>query len=105
MTMWKLAVSAVLSVAIMGVAPLAALAAAKEPRNAQTIRRGEYLVTVGGCNDCHTPWKMGPQGPVPDETRLLSGHPEALEMPAAPKLAGPWAYTVSGTMTACGGPW
>ena len=23
------------------------------------VERGKYLVTVGGCNDCHTPLKMG----------------------------------------------
>ena len=30
-----------------------------------------------GCNDCHTPWKMGPKGPEPDMTRALTGHPRA----------------------------
>ena len=30
----------------------------------------------GGCNDCHTPLRMGPNGPEPDMTRMLSGHPE-----------------------------
>ena len=37
------------------------------------VQRGEYLVKIMGCNDCHTPWKMGPQGPEPDMTRFLSG--------------------------------
>ncbi len=27
------------------------------------LARGKYLVTVAGCNDCHTPWKMGPTVP------------------------------------------
>ena len=53
------------------------------------VQRGEYLVKIMGCNDCHTPWKMGPQGPEPDMTRFLSGHPERIgplpnETPAAP---------------------
>lgn len=39
------------------------------------IKRGEYLVTVIGCDDCHTPKKLGPQGPEPDMDRRLSGHP------------------------------
>ncbi len=39
------------------------------------VERGQYLVTVGGCNDCHTPWKLGETGPEPDMTRMLSGHP------------------------------
>ncbi|MFT3911899.1 MAG: hypothetical protein QM737_20915 [Ferruginibacter sp.] len=24
------------------------------------IKRGEYLVTIAGCDDCHSPKKMGP---------------------------------------------
>jgi hypothetical protein len=32
-----------------------------------------YLVTLGSCNDCHTPKIPGPYGmPVPDTKRLLS---------------------------------
>lgn len=37
-------------------------------------KRGEYLVTIAGCGDCHSPKIMTPQGPVPDTTRLFSGH-------------------------------
>lgn len=69
------------------------------------IQRGKYLVQLGGCNDCHTPWTMGPNGPAPDETRLLSGHPESLKMPPPPKLAGPWVWAAAGTNTAFSGPW
>ena len=36
------------------------------------VERGAYLVGMMGCNDCHTPWKVGPQGPEPDMTRALS---------------------------------
>ena len=25
------------------------------------VKRGAYLVSIMGCNDCHTPKKMGPQ--------------------------------------------
>ena len=68
--------------------------------------RGKYLVTVGGCNDCHTPWKMGPTGPEPDMTRMLSGHPSDLKLPPAPQLPeGPWVTSVAGSMTAWSGPW
>lgn len=43
------------------------------------VVRGEYLVTFGGCHDCHTPKVRGPGGaPVPDAAKLLSGHPEKL---------------------------
>jgi mono/diheme cytochrome c family protein len=70
------------------------------------VARGEYLVWFGGCNDCHTPWKMGPRGPEQDFSRRLSGHPADLVMPPAPALPrGPWAMTAAGTMTAWAGPW
>ena len=70
------------------------------------IQRGAYLVQVGGCNDCHTPLKMGPKGPEPDMSRMLSGHPEALKMPPAPQLPeGPWMATMAATATAFAGPW
>lgn len=76
-------------------------AAAKE-----RVARGEYLVNIGGCNDCHTPFKLGPNGPEPDMSRRLSGHPEALVMPPAPKLPnGPWVWLGAGTNTAFAGPW
>jgi mono/diheme cytochrome c family protein len=76
------------------------------PQQSNDIKRGEYLVKGGGCGDCHTPLKMGPSGPESDQARLLSGHPEALAMPPAPKLpAGPWMMTIAATMTAWSGPW
>jgi mono/diheme cytochrome c family protein len=70
------------------------------------LARGKYLVTVAGCNDCHTPWKMGAAGPEPDMSRMLSGHPEGMELPTAPALPqGPWIVTVAATNTAWSGPW
>lgn len=70
------------------------------------VARGAYLVNIGGCNDCHTPFKMGPNGPEPDMSRELSGHPESLKMPPAPKLGnGPWVWSGAGTNTAYAGPW
>lgn len=79
--------------------------AAAAPGDAD-VSRGKYLVTIAGCNDCHTPWKMGPNGPEPDMSRMLSGHPNDLDMPSAPELPeGPWQVTVAGTNTAWAGPW
>ena len=60
--------------------------AAAPPSHEAMVARGEYLVTILGCNDCHTPWKMGPNGPEPDMSRMLSGHPKTLELPPPPKL-------------------
>lgn len=70
------------------------------------IARGEYLVTIAACDDCHTPMKMGPHGPEPDFSLRLSGHPQSLVMPPAPKLAnGPWMWAGAATNTAFAGPW
>lgn len=71
------------------------------------VKRGEYLVNIGHCHDCHTPWKMGPNGPAPDMSRQLSGHPESMKMPAPPKLRpdGAWNWAGGATNTAFAGPW
>lgn len=39
------------------------------------VERGSYLVNGMGCDDCHSPKKMGPQGPEVDPALRLSGHP------------------------------
>jgi hypothetical protein len=57
-----------------------------------------------GCNDCHTPKKMGPRGPEPDVTRLLSGHPEGVKLPPPP-LPGPWIAMTNADPSAWAGPW
>ena len=46
-----------------------------QPTAAEIVQRGEYLVNLGGCNDCHSPKKMDPTGPVVIAERMLSGHP------------------------------
>jgi hypothetical protein len=66
-----ISVGAVATMFLAATAPVAAKAAKEAP-----AKRGEYLVMVGGCNDCHTPLKMTPIGPMPDMERMLSGHPE-----------------------------
>jgi mono/diheme cytochrome c family protein len=70
------------------------------------VTRGKYLVSTSGCHDCHTPFKLTPQGAAPDMDRALSGHPEQLVMPPAPQLpAGPWLVSIAATNTAFAGPW
>lgn len=77
-------------------------------QKAAQIKRGEYLVTISGCNDCHSPKIMTPQGPEPDSARLLSGHPANEPLPAITdkKMIAPgqWALFSSG-LTAAVGPW
>ena len=76
------------------------------PSPSARIERGAYLVRTMGCNDCHTPLKMGPKGPEPDMTRALTGHPADLIMPPPPALPpGPWTWVAAATNTAFAGPW
>ena len=67
---------------------------------------GEHLVTIAGCHDCHTPKKMGPNGPELDMENALSGHPAALPIPDLDRadLEAKGA-AASQTMTAWIGPW
>src|SRR5688572_16404991 len=90
--------------------PIVASAAAAQQTKATTkddvkVERGDYLVKIMACNDCHTPWKLGPQGPEPDMTRMLSGHPEDMVMPQLKPLQDPWEWSGSKTNTAFAGPW
>jgi len=84
---------------VAGVAP--ALAADASPQ----VKRGEFIVKSGGCNDCHTPLRMGPNGPEPDMTRMLSGHPETPALPPPPPLTDAWNNVGSASGTAFAGPW
>lgn len=95
-----LAVAAVVTVAVA--LPAHAQSSAE---GADKLARGKYLVTTSGCNDCHTPWKMGPKGPEPDMSRMLSGHPEDMVLPPAPQPQGPWIVSAAATNTAWSGPW
>ena len=92
------------SIAMLGACsqPAPAPAAAPPPSPAE---RGKYLVLAMGCNDCHTPAKMGPNGPEPDMTRMLSGHPEGMKLPPPPKTDMPWVAVAAATFTAWSGPW
>ncbi len=69
------------------------------------VERGRYLVATSGCHDCHTPWHLGPQGPAPDMSRALSGHPAALAVTAPPPASADWPLSASPTNTAWAGPW
>jgi hypothetical protein len=73
-------------------------------RNA-TVSRGEHLVKSMGCWDCHTPHKMGDEGPEPDMAMWLAGHPSAMQLPPPPDPKGPWIASAAATMTAWAGPW
>lgn len=96
------AVSSAIARAVSPDAPATPNASSSDKR----IARGAEIVSVSGCHDCHTPWKMGPKGPEPDMTRALTGHPADLVMPPAPTLPpGPWLWVGAATNTAYAGPW
>jgi mono/diheme cytochrome c family protein len=95
-------VAALIPAVVSATEPQTSPAAAHKPN----VEHGAYLVRTMGCNDCHTPWKMGPKGPEMDMSRALTGHPQDLKMPPAPPLpAGPWIGVMSATNTAWAGPW
>jgi mono/diheme cytochrome c family protein len=90
-----------------------AVAACNQPAQlaaapAQTVvEHGKMLVIGGACHDCHTPKKLGPNGPEPDMDRMLSGHPENIKItaPYKPAPGSPWAIGISDDLTAWSGPW
>jgi hypothetical protein len=79
----------------------------KELSHAELIQRGKYLVNLMGCEDCHSPKIMTPQGPVPDSNRALSGHPAGSPLPPIDKKALQPGYWIlfAGDLTAMTGPW
>jgi hypothetical protein len=79
------------------------------------VKRGEYLVTIMGCNDCHSPKKMGPNGPEIIPELLLSGYPSdrpvvkfndpllregfGMFYPDLTAAAGPWGVSFAANLT------
>ncbi|MDF9796488.1 mono/diheme cytochrome c family protein [Catalinimonas alkaloidigena] len=73
----------------------------------QQVLRGGYLVSVGGCSDCHTPKIFTAEGMQFDTTRLLSGHPNGAPLPEVDMRALQPGYWVlfNDHLTAAVGPW
>jgi hypothetical protein len=69
------------------------------------IEKGRYLVTIMGCNDCHSPKVMTPMGPDVDTAHMLSGHPASLPVPKIdPSELQSWVL-FNHNLTAFVGPW
>jgi mono/diheme cytochrome c family protein len=93
---------------VLGTGLVAVVACQQAPQQAAApspVERGKYLVTTMGCNDCHTPWKLGEKGPEPDMSRMLSGHPQGEKLPPPPAVQRPWGPLAALSMTAWAGPW
>ncbi len=56
---------------------LALVTTACSAQTESSVKRGEKLVLLGGCNDCHTPKNFDEKlhAPVPDYAHMLAGHP------------------------------
>jgi hypothetical protein len=93
------------SVLVLGILTIVTVRARREHAHAARVERGRYLVSIMGCNDCHTPYKLGANGPEPDMTRFLSGHPETMKMTRSPELNDTWAWSSAPTNTAFAGGW
>lgn len=70
------------------------------------VKRGEYLVNTMGCDDCHSPKIMGPQGPMPDMEHRFAGHMPTppLGKPDMSVMKNGWLL-MSMDLTAASGPW
>lgn len=89
--------------------------AAPAPKPEDEVSRGQYLVGIMGCNDCHTPKRMGANGPELIPELLLSGYPSdrpvvkfdskllkegfAMLYPDLTAGAGPWGVSFAGNLT------
>ncbi len=73
---------------------------------AAQIARGEYLVNTVGCDDCHSPKKMGPNGPELIAELRLSGFPKTGKLPEIDikSVQKGWAL-MAPDLTAAVGPW
>lgn len=80
---------------------------AAESSSHEMVERGKYLVTIGGCHDCHTPKVFTEKGPELDASRLLSGHPEGLTLPEleVSRLTPDNWVLLNNQLTAAAGPW
>jgi hypothetical protein len=72
----------------------------------QLVQRGEYLVSTTGCGDCHSPKRMGPQGPEVIPELMLSGYQAKEPLPRIDKnvLQNGWLL-FTGNLNAAVGPW
>ena len=72
------------------------------------LKHGAYLVSLGGCDDCHSPKTFTAAGPQVDTARRLSGHPADEMIPSIPPgVIGPqnWGALTTNGLTAWAGPW
>jgi mono/diheme cytochrome c family protein len=79
---------------------------APESTAQDTVKRGEYLVTIMGCHDCHSPKNLGPQGTTLIQDLLLSGYQTAkpAAKPDGACVKDGWVL-ITMDLTSAAGPW
>lgn len=106
------------SICILSLAGLLCLFACTKSKNADSaqapaaptpeelVKKGEYLVQITGCNDCHSPKRMGPNGPEIIPELMLSGYPATQPLPEFDKaLAAKGIAQFTPDLSAACGPW
>lgn len=78
----------------------------KKPTNEERVKRGEYLVATVGCDDCHSPKRMGPNGPELIPELRLSGYPSSRPLNKVDQnsIKNGWML-LSADLTSAVGPW
>ena len=74
--------------------------------SAALVKRGDYLVNTMGCDDCHSPKRMGAHGPELIPELRLSGFPSKgqLPRPNVEEVKKGWTM-LSPDLTSAVGPW
>jgi mono/diheme cytochrome c family protein len=76
------------------------------PSKDSLIKRGNYLVSSIGCGDCHSPKRMGPNGPEIDPSTMLSGFPSSRPVPmVSANVIQNGLIVFNNDLTATVGPW
>ncbi|MGM0945342.1 MAG: c-type cytochrome [Bacteroidota bacterium] len=91
------------------------IAEAQVDSHQELLERGKYLIEIMGCNDCHSPKKMGKRGPEIIPELALSGFPAdrpilkfedplikegfGMMYPDLTGAAGPWGLSFAANLT------
>ncbi|SDC67735.1 Cytochrome c [Algoriphagus faecimaris] len=91
------------------------IAEAQVDSHQELLERGKYLIEIMGCNDCHSPKKMGERGPEIIPELALSGFPAdrpilkfedplikegfGMMYPDLTGAAGPWGLSFAANLT------
>lgn len=78
----------------------------KKNHTTNLVQRGKYLVTAIGCDDCHSPKRMGANGPEIIAELRFSGYPSnrPINKISNDAFAKGW-LTMNGDLTSAAGPW